>query len=132
MIGEVRGCRVLLARAEKARDVLPKTLQARGAAVTIATLYRTLQPRSIPADIRKRLIDGGMDAVTFTSSSTVDGFMGHFSAPERHRIFRHARAAVIGPITAATLRRYGIRPAILAKEYTIEALAKAIVRYFSK
>ena len=132
VIGEVRGRRVLLARAEKARDVLPKTLEARGAAVTIATVYRTLQLRRLASGIKKRLLDGDMDAVTFTSSSTVEGFMDHFSPAERHRIFRHAKAAAIGPITAATLRHYGIRSAILAKQYTIEGLAKAIERYFSK
>jgi uroporphyrinogen III methyltransferase/synthase len=132
VIGQVKGRRVLLARAEKARDVLPKTLEARGAAVTIAAVYRTLKPRRLATDIKKLLLDGEVDAVTFSSSSTVEGFMDHFSPQERRRIFRHTKAAAIGPITAATLRHYGVRPAILAKRYTIEALAKAIVQHFQK
>ncbi len=131
VIGEVQGCRVLLARAEKARDILPKTLEARGARVTVATVYRTLKPRHLPGDVKKRLLDGEIDVVTFTSSSTVDGFMQHFSTRERRRIFEHARAAAIGPITAATLRDHGVHVAIRAKRYTIEALAKAIVQHFS-
>ena len=57
--------------------------------------------------------------------------MQHFNARERRRIFEKAKAAVIGPITAATLQDYGIRPAIRAPRYTIEALAKAIVKHFS-
>lgn len=131
VIGDVKGCRILLARAEKARDILPKTLESRGARVTVATLYRTLKPRRLPMDVKKRLLAGEIDVVTFTSSSTVDGFMQHFSTREKRRIFEHAKAAVIGPITAATLRDYGVHPTISAKRYTLEALAKAIVRYFS-
>ncbi len=131
VIGEVKGCRVLLARAQTARDILPKTLEARGAEVTVATVYRTLKPRHLAVDVKKRLLAGEIDAVTFTSSSTVDGFMQHFSAREKRRLFERTRAAAIGPITAATLRDYGVHPAIRAKRYTIEALAKAIVKYFS-
>jgi uroporphyrinogen III methyltransferase / synthase len=131
VIGKVKGQRILLARAEKARDILPKTLEARGAKVTIATVYRTLKPRRLAADVKKRLTNGDIDVVTFTSSSTVDGFMQHFNPRQRRRLFDHSKAAAIGPITADTLRTYGVRPAIRAKRYTIEALAKAIVKYFS-
>src|SRR5258706_3946431 len=42
VIGKVKDCRILLARAQEARDVLPKTLEARGAQVTVAPVYRTL------------------------------------------------------------------------------------------
>ena len=131
MIGKVHGQRILLARAEKARDILPRTLEARGAKVTVATVYRTLKPRRLAADVKKRLAAGDMDVVTFTSSSTVDGFMRHFNARDRRRLFERTKAAAIGPITADTLRTYGIRPAIRAKRYTIEALARAIVKYYT-
>lgn len=131
-IGEVQNAQVLLARAEEARDVLPKTLEARGARVAIAPVYRTLKARRVSAGLKQRLLDGEIDGVAFTSSSTVDGFMRRFSARERRRIFDRAKAAVIGPITAATLRGYGVRPAIRAKRYTIDALARAIIAYFSK
>ena len=132
VVGAVQGANVLIARAEEARDVLPKTLEARGASVTIATVYRTLKARGVASAVKQRLLAGDIDAVTFTSSSTVDGFMESLSARERRKIFEHAKAAVIGPITAQTLRGYGIRPTIRAKRYTIESLASAILRYFSK
>lgn len=131
VIGKVKGQRVLLARAEEARDVLPKTLQARGAAVTIAPVYRTLKTRRMALDIKQRILAGDIDVVTFTSSSTVDGFMAHFSARQKRMLFAQCKAAVIGPITAATLKTYGISSAIRAPRYTIEALAKAIVKTFS-
>jgi len=131
VLGKVKGRRILLARAQDARDILPKTLEARGAKVTVATVYRTLKPRRLASDIKKRLASGDIDVVTFTSSSTVDGFMQHLSAKERRRLFERTKAAVIGPITADTLRGYGVRPAIRAGRYTIEALARAIVKYYS-
>ncbi|MFA5975215.1 MAG: uroporphyrinogen-III C-methyltransferase [Elusimicrobiota bacterium] len=132
VIGEAKNVRVLLVRAEKAREILPKTLEARGALVTIAPVYRTIKPRGLAADIRQPLLDRKIDAITFTSPSTVDGLMQYFSARERRRIFEHVKAAVIGPITAATLREYGVHPTIRAKTYTVDALAKAIIQYFSK
>ena len=131
VLGDVKGKRILLARALVARDMLPKTLTARGAQVTIAPVYQTLKSHALVSDIKKRLLAKDIDVVTFTSSSTVDGFMRHFSAPERRRIFAYTQAAASGPITAATLKDYGVRPAIRAKTYTIDALAKAIVHHFS-
>lgn len=130
-VGPVKGRRLLLARAQEAREILPKTLRARGAEVTVVTVYRTLKSRHLPQGLKKRLLAGEIDAATFTSSSTVDGFMRHFTAAERRRIFSRLKAAAIGPITAATLRHYGVRPAILAKHYTTESLAEAIIAFFS-
>ncbi len=131
VLGDVKKQKILLARALEARDVLPKTLESRGASVTIAPVYRTVKVRRVPADLKRRLLQGEIDAVTFTSSSTVDGFMLHFSARERHRLFEQTRTAVIGPITAQTLKSYGVRPAIRAPRYTIESLAKALVKHYA-
>lgn len=130
-VGAVRGQRILIARAQDARDVLPQTLAERGAEVVIAPMYRTVKTRMIPGEVKKRLLAGEIDAVTFTSSSTVDGFVRHFSARDRKKIFESTRAAAIGPITAETLRAHHIRPAIRAPRYTTEALAKAIIKHFA-
>ncbi len=131
VIGQVSGCRVLLARALEGRDILPKTLEARGAVVTIAPVYRTVKSRGLVTDLRKRLLNQEIDVVTFTSASTVEGFMQHFTAREKHTIFEHSKAAVIGPITGAALKDHGIRPAIRATRYTTESLANAILKYFA-
>jgi uroporphyrinogen III methyltransferase/synthase len=131
VLGPVKGQRILLARAEKAREILPQILERRGAKVTVVTVYRTLRLNRLAPTLKKRLFTGEVDAVTFTSSSTVHGFMEHFTTRERQRLFKHTQAAAIGPITAGTLRDYGVRATILAKPYTTEALAKAIVSYFS-
>jgi uroporphyrinogen III methyltransferase / synthase len=130
VVGNVKGTRILLARAEEARDILPKTLEEKGAMVTIAPVYRTFKARRLAPEVKHQLLDQKVAVVTFTSSSTVHGFMQHFNARERKRIFEQTQAAAIGPITAATLHEYGIRPAIHAQRYTIESLSRAIVKYF--
>lgn len=131
VVGDVKGANVLLARAEVARDVLPKTLESRGARVTIAPVYRTVKNRRLGQDLKKRFMEGEIDLVTFTSSSTVDGFMAHFSAKERRQVLDKTKTAVIGPITGNTLKGYGFRADVRAKRYTIEALGKAILQKFS-
>ena len=131
-LGNVKGQRILLAQALVARDILQKTLVARGADVTVATVYRTLKSRPLGDELRKRLLSKEIDVVTFTSSSTVEGFIQHFSARDRRTIFDHTKAAAIGPITAATLKEHGIHPTIRAKRYTTESLADAIVKHFLK
>lgn len=129
-LGDVRGQRILIARAEVARDVLPKTLAQKGARVDIVPVYRTVKPRGRQLkQVKDRLLTGDVDVVTFTSTSTVENFMGHFSPRERKKIFESARAATIGPITAKALQSYGFRPAVRAGRYTVESLARAIIQY---
>jgi len=131
VLGPVKGRRILLARAQEAREILPRTLEARGAEATVVTVYRTLKARQFPAILKKRLLNAEIDVVTFTSSSTVDGFMPLLTMRERRQVFQETKAAAIGPITAATLRDYGVPPSIQAQTYTTEALAQAITKYFS-
>jgi uroporphyrinogen III methyltransferase/synthase len=73
-----------------------------------------------------------VDLLTFTSSSTVHNFAG-LLGPERFRqLAAKAAVAAIGPITAATLKEYGLTPQIEPKDYTIPALVEAILNYFKR
>jgi uroporphyrinogen III methyltransferase/synthase len=126
-LGEVAGKRVVLARAETAREILPDSLRERGAEVEVLPLYRTVKP-SQPAD-PSRL--EGVDAVTFTSSSTVTQF-AELVGPGWRRALDGAVVAAIGPVTATTLADAG-RPAdIVAAEYTIDGLLDALLAHFAK
>ena len=73
--GGVENLRILLARAEKARDVLPKELSAMGAIVDEGFAYRTVPETRDDNGARRRLLEEGADLITFTSSSTVENFM---------------------------------------------------------
>jgi uroporphyrinogen III methyltransferase/synthase len=125
------GAEVLLVRAAEARDVVPRELGALGIRVTIAPAYRT-RPAKEGADHVVGLLEAGrVDVVTFTSSSTVRGFMALLSPEERPRLLGGLALAAIGPITAGTLEEYGLPARIVPTEYTIPALAAAIAAHFA-
>jgi len=126
----MQGVRVLIPRANVARDLLPDALKARGAEVTVAVAYRTLRPDADAAVIKERLRRGDVGVVTFTSSSSVRNYVELFA--DRHEaraMTANAAVACIGPITAETAEAYGLKVAIRTRENTIPALAEAIVGY---
>jgi uroporphyrinogen III methyltransferase/synthase len=126
----VDGARVLLPRAAAAREVLPERLSAAGATVDEVAVYQTA-PSQAPTieEVRRGLEANAIDAVTFTSSSTVRYFvaaLGEGAVP----LLRRARVACIGPITAATARELGLTVAVQPATYTVPAFAQAIVAHF--
>jgi uroporphyrinogen III methyltransferase/synthase len=124
------GTRVLVARAAEARDVLVRELRARGAQVDEVPAYRTRPSDEGGAALRAALEAGRVDAVTFTSSSTVRHCAALFAPGEAARALRGVVVACIGPITRETARAHGLQTQIMPAEYTIPALADAIVAHF--
>lgn len=125
----LRGKRVLLTRAELARDVVPDALRQAGAQVDVVDAYRNVMPESSVNALRDHYARNPLpDAVTFTSSSTVAHFFalarraGVEIQPER------LRSASIGPVTSATLREHGVEPAIEAAVHDVEGLVCAVVK----
>jgi uroporphyrinogen III methyltransferase/synthase len=99
----------------------------------VAPVYKTIRPQQDTNRIRKFLADGEIDAVTFTSSSTVTNFMGMFGGEKADLLEWMKRTAVacIGPVTAETARGEGLDVAFTADPYTIEALCTGLVSYFA-
>ncbi|HSE58200.1 MAG TPA: uroporphyrinogen-III C-methyltransferase, partial [Nitrospiraceae bacterium] len=127
----VKDRRILIPRAEVAREVLPTELTAMGAKVTVAPAYRTVKPKEATARLTQRLADKTVDMLTFTSSSTVRNFASLFESPEEMvRLTRGVPVACIGPITADTARELGLSVTLQAGKNTIPALAEAIVEYY--
>jgi uroporphyrinogen III methyltransferase/synthase len=124
------GARVLLPRAAETRDVLVRELTAHGARVTEVAAYRTRAATEHAAGLREALADGRVDVVTFTSSSTVRSFCALFGGAELPRLLRGVTVACIGPITRATAEGRGLAAQIVPEDYTIPALARAIVTHF--
>jgi len=129
---EVKGARILLPRATRARDVLPVELVNRGAIVDEVPTYQTIKPSQDTGRVRKMLEQGAIDMVTFTSSSTVNNFMEMFQTEkdQLQRWMENVAVACIGPITAQTAEKKGLSVSITPSEYTIEALTSAIVQFF--
>ncbi len=124
-IGDVQGQRILLPRADIAREVLAVELQKRGAVVDEIAAYRTLPAQPDPAGLIE--LQRGVDVITFTSSSTVRNFMALVG---QTAILPNTVIACIGPITANTARELGLRVDVTAAEYTMDGLVATLVAYF--
>jgi uroporphyrinogen III methyltransferase / synthase len=125
--GSVENLRILLARAEKARDVLPKELSRLGAIVDEGLAYRTEPETRDKTGARRRFLEEGADLITFTSSSTVENFLA-LGLPWPARM----QVASIGPVTSQTARDRGLKIDIEARRHDVEGLVEAIRDFFEK
>jgi uroporphyrinogen III methyltransferase/synthase len=122
---------VLIARAARARDVLPDALRAAGCTVDVVAAYETRPPSPSVVDALTRELEGGrLDAVTFTSSSTVDNLCD-LLGPRANDLLAAVRVASIGPVTTATATGRGLRVDVTAREYTVTGLVDALVASYS-
>jgi uroporphyrinogen III methyltransferase / synthase len=126
----MRGKRVLIPRAAEAREILPETLRRWGALVDVVVAYRTALPAAEPTPLAQLLSERKADVVTFTSSSTVRNFVRLFDHKNLGEIVAGSTIACIGPITAGTVAELGGRADIVAQEFTIPGMVRAIVEHF--
>ena len=118
--------RVLCARADIAPAGLEDALAAKGWTPTRVDAYRTRMPRALPREARDALRAGEVDAVTFTSASTVRGFVGALGP-----VKGAPKVVCIGPVTAREARAHGLTVHAVAKPHTIEGLVAALERVFT-
>ena len=116
--------RVLIPRAEAARDVLPDGLAAAGWDVDVVPAYRTVAPTPDPASAA---VLADADVITFTSSSTVTNFVDAYGADVAPEV-----VATIGPVTTATARSRGLEVAVEAAEHTVDGLVAALEDFFAR
>jgi uroporphyrinogen III methyltransferase / synthase len=129
----IHGNRILIPRAEVAREILPDQLRELGAIVEVIPVYRTIVPAVDVASLTQQLQDGRVAVVTFTSSSTVRNFVELFGGQDVVRpLLAGTVVACIGPITARTAEEYGVTVTVMPAENTVPALADAIVRHFKE
>lgn len=130
-LGEVRGRRIVLARADIAGRELPDLLRARGAVVEETVAYRVIEGPPASGDALRVALQPGLDGIAFTSASTVRGLLRIASALDRERV-RAVRAFCIGPPTAEAARASGFDVAAVAQPHTARGLADAISTYFAR
>ena len=123
------GMKVLIPRALVARDILPMKLAELGAEVTVAPAYRTVAGDTDGKRIAGKLALGEISLVTFTSSSTVTNLLDLLGEGGAELVSK-AKVACIGPIPAATCLDDGIKPDVIAEEYTISGMVDAIDTLF--
>jgi uroporphyrinogen III methyltransferase/synthase len=133
--GSLTGQRVLIVRPDHLRDVLADDLQHRGASVTDLVAYRTApESAESPAaqNLYRLLLDGRIDAVTFTSPSAVSRFAALIGEEQAADLLNTTVVAAIGPVTAAAAVELGITPTVVPETYTVDGLVEALVEHFQK
>ena len=133
---DVDGKRILLPRAKIATADLPNGLREKGGRVDDLPLYDTVKV-AIGGDKRRDeieadLLNGRIDLVTFTSSSTVTNFLEMFPTHAPKVLLAGAKIAVIGPTTQKTAKKHNLQVDVIAKEASIESLVEAIIAAYHK
>jgi len=128
----VNNRKILIPRALAAREVLPDSLRSAGASVTLAPVYRNVQPAGQKETLRNKFVEKKIDLVTFTSSSTVTNFLNMLDAKDQkelEQLMAGVLVAAIGPITAETAKKGGLLVHIQPKTHTIPEMVNSIVNY---
>lgn len=131
--GPLKGLRFLLPRADIAREILADELRDAGAEVSEVVAYRTLLAggeRDSDRDIYRMLLDREIDAVTFTSASTVKNFAKILGEEQAADLLNTTVVASIGPVTAEAAQQLGISTTVMPERYTIPDMVEALVHHF--
>lgn len=129
------GQRVLLVRPDYMREVVATDLTKRGAVVTDLIAYRTT-PESPDAPavqhLYRMLLDGRIDAVTFTSATGVRRLASLVGEEQAADLLNTTVVAAIGPVTAAAAAELGIKTTVMPETYSVDGLVRALVEYFNQ
>jgi uroporphyrinogen III methyltransferase/synthase len=132
--GAIAGLTFLLPRADIAREVVADQLREAGADVSEVIAYRTLLAggeRDADHDVYRMLLDRQIDAVTFTSASTVKNFAKIYGEEQAADLLNKTVVASIGPVTAEAAQQLGIQTTVMPSAYTVKDLVDALVEHFT-
>jgi uroporphyrinogen III methyltransferase/synthase len=127
---DLRGIRILLPRAETAREILPAELRNRGAVVDVVPVYRTVKSEAGLADLRTTLSGKAIDAIAFTSPSAVRS-ISETLGDDITALLSPIPIAVIGPVAREAVESVGLKAVIQPGKATVQDLVEAIQRYFA-
>jgi len=129
----LKGKRFLLVRAKGSRDFLENFLRKKGAKVDPLELYENQVPSGTQAKLKALFEkEGGVDLLTFASSSAVDHFYKLFTPAERKKWLSKLPAAVVGPVTAASVKEWGVKEILQPKKFTVPDLVEMVVEWADK
>ena len=127
---DVTGQWFLLPRADIADKALAQGISQLGAEVHEVDAYHTVPATETTIRAKQMLISGEIDVITFTSSSTVSNLAATFQGEPM--TINSVKVACIGPKTAETAVKVGLKVDIMAGDQTIPGLVDAIEEYFRK
>ncbi|HHW47639.1 MAG TPA: uroporphyrinogen-III C-methyltransferase [Clostridiaceae bacterium] len=118
--------KILLARGNLSDKKLVEGLKAKGYEVEDLIVYRTVLGDGRREDILEMIEEGGIDYITFTSSSTVRNFVS-ILGQENISKTSGIKVLCIGPVTAKTAEESGLKVTAVADRYTIDGLVEKLV-----
>ncbi len=125
------GERVLLCQADIARPVLANALAGHGYEVASVVAYRTIIG-SGGVNLPALLTDRQVDAILFTSASTVRNFLTRLTTEGGNSAdLHHVCVACLGPVTADVARNCGLTVHVVPAEHTLSALVDALEAHFA-
>jgi uroporphyrinogen-III synthase len=120
---DLHGKTLLFPKADGARDLIPLELARRGAVVTAPVVYRNVIPVTLPDAAQAALEKRQLDAVVFSSPSTVRNFATLLGGEERLKeLMKGIAVASIGPVTSQACRELGLAVAVEPEQATLDAL----------
>ncbi len=133
---DIKGKRILIPRADKARDILPKRLSEMGADVSVVSVYRNVIPEvedKRKDEIKRMIQDGKIDLAIFTSPSTFKNFLSllNISFKEAKTFLSNVDIACIGPVTEDAIKKAGLNCIIIPSKYTIPDLINAVISHYT-
>ncbi len=127
----LKGMRLLLPRAEKAREIFPEKVRELGGEIDVPVTYRAVKPEMHGKRLKRFLKEGRISVATFTSASTFDNFI-EIIGKDADDLLRDVAIAAIGPVTARAVEKAGLKVKIMPETATIEAMVEAIIKWAIK
>lgn len=121
------GLRIILPRAEVAREVFPEKVRSLGGYIDTPTTYRAVRPDRHGKRLKRFLKEGRITIATFTSAATFKNFL-NIMGEDAIELLRGVKIAVIGPVTAEAIEKKGLKVDIIPKKATIEAMVDEIIK----
>lgn len=127
----LKGIKILLPRAEKAREIFPEKVRELGGEIDVPAAYRAVKPEMHGKRLKRFLKEGRISVATFTSASTFDNFM-EIMGEDADELLKDVAIAVIGPVTARAVEKAGLKVQIMPETATIEAMVEEIIKWAAK
>jgi uroporphyrinogen III methyltransferase/synthase len=127
----LKGLKILLPRAEIAREVFPEKVRELGGEIDTPTAYRAIKPEKHGKRLKRFLKEGRISVATFTSAATFNNFVD-IMGEDAIDTLRDITIAVIGPVTANAIEKAGLKVSIMPKEATIKAMVDEIIKWATK
>ncbi|MCL4536198.1 MAG: uroporphyrinogen-III C-methyltransferase [Nitrospirae bacterium] len=128
---ELKGIKILLPRAEVAREVFPQKVRELGGEIDTPAAYRAIKPEKHGKRLKRFLKEGRISVATFTSAATFNNFVD-IMGDDAIEILKDVTIAVIGPVTAKAIEKAGLKVSIMPKEATIKAMVDEIIQWAAR